>query len=1658
MDTPNNPPAAPVAAPRRWLRRTLIGGGVTVAVLGGAVWLLGRETTLQQILAQVARASGGQITISGVSGSLYGRMHIGRLVYRDESSVLTADQIDINWSPLQYFSEGVAISTLHVAQLESRATGPSKPAQMPAAIAPPFRLSIADGRVAALAIVGSDGSRTELHAIKLQLDGDGQRWRLRDASAETPFGAIAASAEISTARPYKLSATAALAPMPPAAARAPSPPGAAPADTAHAALPTAATPAASAGASLPPAAPPRVAANASPQRAAAPVTAADASFQPGAAPVIAGDASRPTGTASAVVADASRPAGTAPVVIAGASRPAGTAHGAAPGASLPPAATPGVAARAPGAAAAAPSASARSPLPAAAASAQPAARTGATLDAGAIQRSATRLELVASGDLAQLKLDIKGKSAYADGDGSLVLAPFDAIPLRSIRLQARGVDPARFDPSLPQAALDLALDAALAGDKLSGQLALENRSTAGPLDQQKLPLRSAAARLGGTLDNASLSGLTLDLGPAGTFTGSGALRRLPKDGAIDSASLRLHTERLDLRGLHSSAASTRIAGDISAASTGKQHTLRAALGEGKLRLDAHATLQDLLLTVHQARLQAGKGSINATAQASLKDDQAFKANATVKHFDPAALGDFPAADLNAELQASGKLAPHWRAQLDATVQPSTLLGQALSGSVKLLADAQHLSNIDARLAFARNTASARGAFGAAQDKLEWQLDAAQLAALDPRLQGSATASGILGGGYSAPRTSFTTEARGLAYQPARAAPVPANAGSPRPRSSVPAAPAASESLIRASGEAALGGTREIKLAGSATRLNPAHFGAAVAGNVNADFSATVRASADWLANADLRLQAASTLGSAALSGYARFAASPGRVQDSDIDLRLGPNQLQAKGAFGQAQDRIDWKLDAPQLSLLGQGWSGNLRASGYASGGSAVRPAAGSAPGTGMPTLGLTLDGAHLRLPGQREIAAIKGSATIGSGLQPDDPLQADLTVSGFNAPGLLLERLRLQASGSAGNHSIQLAAASPDFDASTRLRGSFAADSWSGSIDTLQNKGRFALTLQAPATLRLASRPGQGIAGLAKPEQIALGSATLAMPEGSLRIETLEKNGPRWRSKGSASGVNASYLAQLSDTWRSNVASSMTLGADWSLDLSAPAAKGAAPALDGSLHVFREKGDITITGGERPAPLGLRLLDARVTVAGEQLRTQLELAGDRAGNARLEASAQLRDGRIPADSPLTFGASASLPSLAWLSPLLGVQGMQLDGALRASAAGRGTIANPLLDGEVVGEGLVINWAEQGIRLRNGALQAKVAGDQLQLQKLRFDGAEGNVQADGWLRLANGEMSMDLKLAADKLEVFNRPDRTLVISGNSTLVRDAKRFELDGKFKAQRASIELPSLDTPTISEDVVILGREKPKAPASSGQPLNIDLEADLGDDFTLRGKGLDAQLAGTVRVRMSERRAPRINGSIRVTNGTYAAYGQRLAIERGVLNFTGAYDNPGLNIRAVRKRPEGDELNEHNVEAGVEVRGTALAPVAKLVSTPSVPDSEKLAWLVLGHGTADMAGNEMGLLGTAAGALLGGTGGPSLANRVGLDELGVSQAKGLESTVVTVGKKLSSRAYLSFEQGAGSATSLVKLRYKINSRVSLQLQTGTNNALDVLYSWAFD
>lgn len=1485
QQTPQTP--APV---RRWPRRVGIGVVVVGVVLGGAVWYLGRETTLQMIAQRVANASGGKLTLSGVSGSLYGHMHIGHVVFRSETSVTTADDIDIDWKPWQYLSRGVEIDKLYarVVRVETLKES-TEPTTMPTRLAPPFKIAVEDARLAQ-AIFVNKGATTEIDDIRVRVHGDKAQWKLDYASANTPWGQVAAKGSIANTLPYKLDADASLTQSQPAAP----------------------------------------------------------------------------------------------------------------------------------------------------------AQTEAPPSLGA------QLKLHASGDLQKTVLDATGQAARAQGKAQIVMAPFADIPLQAFTLDAHNIDPGFFSPTLPSADLNLAVAVRLDPNRnIAGSVNLTNDGAVGTLDQQRLPLRAMRGQLGGSLTAMRITDVLIDVGSAGRFTGSGSVQRGPDEQGLGTAEFALHTDRFDLHDVYGSMKPTKIAGDIRVANTKDTQTLDVNLADAGLRLAAQAALADNVLTVRDARLSAGKSSVRITGNANLKDNKPFKANAVVSRFNPADFGKFPQADINAEINAAGALAPQWKVAADFAVRPSRLFDQPLSGRGKLDADATHVHDVDATLALGQNTVDLRGAFGKPGERLTWKVDGRQLSALRSDLYGAVLASGVVTGTMEAPRTTFEVDARNLGWVP-------------RERKN-------DNGSVHASGEAWLSGKEgarivEVTAKGDMQRLNPAAFGSPLAGSINGGFTASGRTGANMGGAIDLALQD-STLSKSPLWGHAKLAADKRHVSNADVDLHLGGNVVAAKGAFGSGRDTLSWRIDAPQLAALGPDFGGALRGAGTLSG------------TMDTPSLTAAIEGQDIRAMGTQSVKALKATANLGSGRAAADPLALDVSVTDYastttdkqgNVSETKIASARLTSTGTRGAHTIQAAARGDSFDAALAVHGGLTGNTWNGTVDALKNSGRYAMTLAAPTPLRIAGAPGSGLAGLAKPEQIAFNGATIRLPAGSVTIDSLVKIGPRWNTRGSATGVPMNYLAQASDAMRQNVRGDLTLGAQWAIDLRAPTAAGAVPQLAGSVHVFREKGDL-IAGDISPIALGLRQLDLRADVAGGALRSQLALDGTRIGTANVDATAQLLQGRVDNDSPLKLTANANLASLSWVSPLLGQPGLEVDGALRLAVNGTGTVGAPTLNGSIEGDGLAVRWPDQGVRLRNGQLRAQLAGDQLQLQRLTLEGNSGRATADGFVRFAGGEATMNLKLVADKLEALSRPDRTVVLSGQASVVRDAHQFRVEGAFKADRALVELAPQDRPTISDDVIVLGRGTAAAPAKkeAAVPLTIDLTADLGDDFHLRGMGADAYLAGSVHVLKVGDRPPRINGTVRTANGTYAAYGQRLAIERGVITFSGPYDNPSLDILAVRKRPDGEQLSETNVEAGVQVRGTALSPTAKLVSTPNVSDSDKLSWLVLGHGMEATTGNEADVLSAAAGALLGGKGGTGgitskLANSLGVDELGVrqgaGQASGLENTVVTVGKRISSRLYLSFEQGAATASSVVRVRYKINPRITLQLQTGTNTALDVLYSWAFD
>ena len=307
--------------------------------------------------------------------------------------------------------------------------------------------------------------------------------------------------------------------------------------------------------------------------------------------------------------------------------------------------------------------------------------------------------------------------------------------------------------------------------------------------------------------------------------------------------------------------------------------------------------------------------------------------------------------------------------------------------------------------------------------------------------------------------------------------------------------------------------------------------------------------------------------------------------------------------------------------------------------------------------------------------------------------------------------------------------------------------------------------------------------------------------------------------------------------------------------------------------------------------------------------------------------------------------------------------------------------------------------------------------------------------------------------------MFNRPDTQLVLSGSGTLAIKDRIVTLAGAIKADRGYFELPPTRPDVLGDDVVVRGRERARTDVASQRiPFAVDVELDFGEQLTFVGQGFNSGLAGRLHLRTTANRELVADGTINAVRGTYTAFGQRLAIERGKLYFNGPLNNPGLDILALRKNQA--------VEAGVEVTATIQVPLVRLTSNPPVPDNEKLVWLVLGHGLDSSSGADAVALQAALAALSGAGSEPMsqrFARTFGVDDISVRSAATARpgttaAQVVAVSKRLTDNLSLIYEQGLSAINNSLRIEYVLSRTVTLRAEAGLINGIGIYYTRSYD
>lgn len=229
-----------------------------------------------------------------------------------------------------------------------------------------------------------------------------------------------------------------------------------------------------------------------------------------------------------------------------------------------------------------------------------------------------------------------------------------------------------------------------------------------------------------------------------------------------------------------------------------------------------------------------------------------------------------------------------------------------------------------------------------------------------------------------------------------------------------------------------------------------------------------------------------------------------------------------------------------------------------------------------------------------------------------------------------------------------------------------------------------------------------------------------------------------------------------------------------------------------------------------------------------------------------------------------------------------------------------------------------------------------------------------------------------------------------------------------------------------------------------SGAYPLDVTVEAPAR--IFVRGRGLDAELGGAVRLRGTTADI-RPDGRFDLVRGRLELLGKRLVLSEGFASLQGSLD-PVIRLVA--------ETQADDVLVRILVEGLASAPEISVESVPELPQDEVFARLLFGRELSQISPFQALRIVSAINTLLGGQGLDVVGNlreNFGLDDLDVVQDEDGE-VGVRAGKYISENVYSDVTTTTKGETE-INLNLQISPSVTLRGSTGTdgNTGLGVFF-----
>ncbi len=386
-------------------------------------------------------------------------------------------------------------------------------------------------------------------------------------------------------------------------------------------------------------------------------------------------------------------------------------------------------------------------------------------------------------------------------------------------------------------------------------------------------------------------------------------------------------------------------------------------------------------------------------------------------------------------------------------------------------------------------------------------------------------------------------------------------------------------------------------------------------------------------------------------------------------------------------------------------------------------------------------------------------------------------------------------------------------------------------------------------------------------------------------------------------------------------------------------------------------------------------------------------------------------------DTPLDFTIQGDL-DMTWLNELVDEDIQTIRGRANVDLVASGKLAEPRLNGLVkLVDGYYENQLTQSV-MNDISMELVFRGNEFEVVKgAASDTLGGHLTAAGYARWNDGNHGkVDLKVIAEGMSLLRREDMEGAVSGEVQASGDLRNILISGDIAVSPFQLlldlipdsDIPELDVTVREENVEVAG-------IHSEIPLPkvaLDITLRVAQQGFIRGRGLDAELEGEVRI-SGPLEASNYKGEFSVVRGTFELFGKRFNLTNGNVIF--ANESIALLV-------EG-----HHVASDLEyiatISGTLDDLDIGLRTIPDLPEDEALSRLLFGKSIQNISPLQAARLASAVQTLRGEGGfDPIAATRdvLGVDTLTIDsqETENGNGVAVGIGKYVTEKVYVELER----------------------------------------